>query len=111
MVNAVPETGFRTSGTGTSTGNGTAISGTGKLLVWALTNTQKIHKNKQISVFRLCECFFLCTPSYVSLFCLKSGFHHKYKFQNDQNSICVFFVNFYLIYCQINIPRRLLRRR
>jgi hypothetical protein len=40
MVNAVPEMGFRTSGTGTSTGNGTAISGTGKLRVSALTPIQ-----------------------------------------------------------------------
>ena len=31
--------GFRPSGTGTSTGNGTAISGSGKLRFWALTHT------------------------------------------------------------------------
>ena len=47
------------------------------LRLWFCWWIQK-YTNKQISVFRLCECFFLRTPSYVYLFCPKSGFVGEY---------------------------------
>jgi hypothetical protein len=42
--------------------------------ITALRLWYKKYTNLQISVFRLCECFFSSTPSLVYLFCPKSGF-------------------------------------